>query len=121
MFGYVRASNGRTPPDPSVWHLWRLFLPARDPEGYLVIGSVWRRRAGATWQYKSRTTSILAKIYERERPDSYDQWHKWNLLGWPTRSLEGQILIGRVWRRRRDSKWEYRNRSDETDRIPGDW
>lgn len=72
----------------------------RDPEGFLVIGSVWRRRVGAAWEYKTRTTSVLAKIYERERPDSLDQWHNWNLLGWPKRSVEGRFLLGRVWRRR---------------------
>lgn len=121
MLGYLRSLAGRTPPDPLVWHPWRLFLPARDPEGHLVIGSVWRRRVGPAWQYKARTTLALADIYERERPTSVDQWHKWNLLGWPRRSVEGKVLLGRVWRRRREDKWEYRERSDEMDRIPGDW
>lgn len=54
--GFVRKIFDREiPADALEWHRWTLLLPARDIDGRIVFGEVWRRVCACGHaQYKKR-------------------------------------------------------------------
>ena len=55
----------------------------------------------------ARLRDAVAGFYDRLPPTDPFSWHRWNVLLRPVTSIDGTLLIGRVWRRRRDDAWEY--------------
>lgn len=52
---------------------------------------------------------LIRKFYGRVPPIDESQWHKWNLMLWPVRAIDGTLTFGEVLRRKTSQGWEYKN------------
>jgi hypothetical protein len=96
----MSTSNFETPSESKP--LWKRLFPALKVKNSSPRAGFW------------------ATFYDRIEPPDPTEWHHWNLF-FMARSIDGDWVSRYVWRRLRASKWEYRPRETDHDRIPGDW
>jgi len=79
------------------------------------LGAMLQRSEGLTMD---RLIGAVRFAYGRAPAPNETAWHEWNALCWPVRTVDGELTLGRVWRRRNGALWEYRERPDRpNDRL----